>query len=206
MFVGKQSAKCHTRRSSPSTRRKDERGAALVEFALILPVLAMLVFGILTGGAAYEQKIAITQAAREGARYGASLGVSQAFTSGTWASNTQQVVVDRATGDLDGAAATVCVSLVEGSSGDVTGVYVVGPTSNPATPKPQANYTTNQGALGSTPTPCDTNETYPTTGNDKGRRVQVRASRAGKLEAVGFTATLTLTAKATSRFEATTSS
>ena len=164
----------------------------------------MLIFGILTGGAAYEQKIAITQAAREGARYGASLALNQAFTSGTWASNTQQLVIDRASGDLGVSGATVCVSLVEGSSGSGTGVYVVGPSSSPPTPRPKANYTTNQGADNNTPTPCDVNETYPTTGSDPGRRVQVRVSRPGKLEAVGFSATLTLTAKATSRFEATT--
>ena len=51
----------------------NERGAALVEFALILPLLMMIVFGSLTAGLAYQEKQDLLQIAREGARYGATL-------------------------------------------------------------------------------------------------------------------------------------
>jgi Flp pilus assembly protein TadG len=175
------------------------RGAALVEFAIVLPLLLMLAFGILTGGTAYEQKLAITHAAREGARYGASVAQDQVFTSGTWATTVQQVVVDRASGDLDLSASgqSVCVSLVEGSSGAGNGVLVVSPSSNPPTANVQSSYTTRSDGS----SPCDSAETYPTTATDQGRRVQVRVSRPGKLEAVAFTVTMTLTSKATSRYE-----
>ena len=48
-----------------------ERGAAAVEFALLLPVLLLLVFGIIDFGRALNAQITLTQAAREGARLAA---------------------------------------------------------------------------------------------------------------------------------------
>lgn len=44
---------------------------AAVEFALIMPILLALVFGIIDFGAAYNRKITESQAAREGARLAA---------------------------------------------------------------------------------------------------------------------------------------
>lgn len=49
-------------------RRRDERGAAVVEFALILPILVLFVFGIVEFGRAYSARIELTGAVREGAR------------------------------------------------------------------------------------------------------------------------------------------
>jgi Flp pilus assembly protein TadG len=46
------------------------KGAELVEFALILPILLMLVFGVIDFGLATFDKAVITNAAREGARVG----------------------------------------------------------------------------------------------------------------------------------------
>ncbi len=53
-------------RPAPGTPR--DRGAAAVEFALLLPVLLLLVFGIIDFGRALNAQITLTQAAREGAR------------------------------------------------------------------------------------------------------------------------------------------
>lgn len=53
--------------------RRDERGAAVVEFAIVLPVLVMLIFGIIEFGRGYNAKIELTSAVREGAR-AAALG------------------------------------------------------------------------------------------------------------------------------------
>jgi len=47
---------------------KKEKGAAAVEFALILPIIIMIVFGIVYFGPVYNNWIAITHAARDGAR------------------------------------------------------------------------------------------------------------------------------------------
>ena len=48
--------------------REDDRGAIVVEFALILPILLILLFGIIEFGRAYNTQIALQGAAREGAR------------------------------------------------------------------------------------------------------------------------------------------
>ncbi|WP_461187360.1 TadE/TadG family type IV pilus assembly protein [Arthrobacter sp. Z4-13] len=47
---------------------ESERGAAAVEFALLVPILIMLVFGIMEFGRAYNVQMSLTNAAREGAR------------------------------------------------------------------------------------------------------------------------------------------
>ena len=49
-------------------RKRDDRGAAMVEFAIILPLLLMLLVGIIEFGRAYNIQISIQAAAREGAR------------------------------------------------------------------------------------------------------------------------------------------
>ena len=50
---------------------RNERGAAAVEFALLLPLLVVILFGIIEFGIALSRVIAYTSAAREGARYAA---------------------------------------------------------------------------------------------------------------------------------------
>lgn len=52
-------------------RRELRRGQSLVEFALILPVLVMLLLGLLDLGRIYFAYVAITDAAGEGVSYGA---------------------------------------------------------------------------------------------------------------------------------------
>jgi uncharacterized protein (UPF0333 family) len=53
-----------------SFQLRDNRGQALLEFALVLPVLLLLVFGIIEFGLIFFDNLVITQAAREGARVG----------------------------------------------------------------------------------------------------------------------------------------
>ena len=48
--------------------RRDDRGVTAVEFAIILPLLLMLVFGIVEFGRAYQARLTVTHAAREGVR------------------------------------------------------------------------------------------------------------------------------------------
>lgn len=50
------------------SQQDHERGAAAVEFALVLPVLLLLVFGIVEFGRAYNIQTSVTAAARQGAR------------------------------------------------------------------------------------------------------------------------------------------
>jgi Flp pilus assembly protein TadG len=49
-------------------RQARDRGAAAVEFALLFPLLMLIVFGIIDFGRALNAQITLTQAAREGAR------------------------------------------------------------------------------------------------------------------------------------------
>ena len=53
----------------------DEQGASLAEFALVLPILLMVLFGIIEFGVAFSRSQAIEAAAREGGRL-ASLSAS----------------------------------------------------------------------------------------------------------------------------------
>lgn len=61
-------------RRQSSTGPRD-RGAAAVEFALVLPLLLLLVFGVIDFGRLLHAQVTLTQAAREGGRL-AALGVA----------------------------------------------------------------------------------------------------------------------------------
>lgn len=56
--------------------RKNEKGQALVEMALVLPLLIILILGIIQFGIIFNNQVAVASAAREGAR-AASVGATQ---------------------------------------------------------------------------------------------------------------------------------
>lgn len=58
-----------------------ERGAAAVEFAILLPLLLVLVLGTIEFGRAYNTQITLTNAARDGARVMAISGNQTAARS-----------------------------------------------------------------------------------------------------------------------------
>jgi Flp pilus assembly protein TadG len=90
---------------------KNQRGASAVEFAIILPILVMILFGMFQFGIAYNNWIALTHAAREGARL-AAVG-----------NYDEQTVRDRAP-SVD--IASVDVTGLDGSIGDSVTVNVTG--------------------------------------------------------------------------------
>ncbi len=67
------------KRNSALARR--ERGDAIVEFVLVLPILVMMLFGILEIGRVLDAWIVVQNAAREGARSGALASASAAPTT-----------------------------------------------------------------------------------------------------------------------------
>ena len=62
-------------------RHGTERGAVAVEFALILPIMLMILFGLVTAGLAYQDHLSATNAVREGARYGAAADVNSSWAT-----------------------------------------------------------------------------------------------------------------------------
>jgi Flp pilus assembly protein TadG len=57
-----------------------ELGAVAVEFALILPIFLMIVFGIVEFGRAYNIQVSLSEAARETARYTAIHSADAGFS------------------------------------------------------------------------------------------------------------------------------
>jgi Flp pilus assembly protein TadG len=53
--------------------RRDTRGAAIVEFALVVPILFLMVWGIISFTRAYQRLNALTSSLREGARTASTL-------------------------------------------------------------------------------------------------------------------------------------
>lgn len=149
----------------------------MVEFVLVLPLVVALMLGIFTGGIALNHKLSITEAAREGARYGATVPQNQCTPSCSgmdWAHLVQSVALGRANGD----ASSVCVALVTGSSGSLAAIG--------------SGYTTAGGT-----SPC-----FADTGPDIGQRVQVQVQRTGdQLQYFFGKKNLTLVANSTARYE-----
>lgn len=64
-------------------RRQDGQG--IVEFALVVPVLVLIIFGILESGRFLDVWLVATNAAREGARTGAVHATPSEITAAVWA-------------------------------------------------------------------------------------------------------------------------
>jgi Flp pilus assembly protein TadG len=58
-----------------------DRGSVAVEFALVVPILLLIVFGLIDFGRALNAQISLTGAARDGARL-AAMGYSGAYIQG----------------------------------------------------------------------------------------------------------------------------
>lgn len=166
-------------------RRPDERGAALVEFALILPVFMMLVLGMFSGGLAYNQKLSLSGASREASRYGATLAGDPAGTCSTVGSNTWLTCIANnaiasATGELGASAPgrDVCVAYYTGTAWAT--LHIVG---------------------GGTPTFSPDAECY-SDGLGTDRRLQVDLKRDGKIEILFGDIDLALRGRSSTRVEA----
>ncbi|MEO6198238.1 MAG: TadE/TadG family type IV pilus assembly protein [Dehalococcoidia bacterium] len=87
--------------------RKDERGQAVAEFAMIVPIFLLLVFAIVDFGMGFHAWITVTNAAREGARLGAVGGSSIEISDEVYATSAT----------LDAAQLSVIVTNAEGNPG-----------------------------------------------------------------------------------------
>ena len=152
----------------------------IVEFAIVFPVFMLITMGMLTGGVVLTHQLSVTQAAREAARYGATIAQAQCAPTTncggmTWAQLVQSIGVQRAGGDV--TTAGVCVALVTGPGSAPTAV--------------DSTHTT----AGST-APC-----YVDNSADTGLRVQVALTRPDQIQILVSTIDLNLVSHATSRYE-----
>ena len=63
-----------SRASQTTTGRSGERGASLVEFAMIAPLLFVLIFGIVEMGLAFRDRLTVSSAVSAAARIGSVVG------------------------------------------------------------------------------------------------------------------------------------
>jgi Flp pilus assembly protein TadG len=102
---------------------KREDGAAAVEFAIVLPLLMLILFGIIEFGLILYNQEVITNASREGARFGIVIGTPRPSTG-----QIQGVVNTYLTNSgLNVGNATVNVAGAQGASGSDLTVSVVYP-------------------------------------------------------------------------------
>lgn len=157
-----------------------ETGASLVEFALVLPLFFMLLLGMFTGGLAYSRKLSVAQAAREGARFGATLPISGSVPLTTWLSRVSDLTIASSDGELAAGkpGRSVCVAYVT-AGGSATRLRTVGT----ATPVVESQ-------------PCIADD-----GRSGEARVQVLAQRTSQLEVLVYSDELVLESHAVARFE-----
>lgn len=118
-----------------ATRR--ESGAAAVEFALLFPLFLAIVFGIINFGFAFNQKINLTQTAREASRYGATLSLAASAPGNTgdvdtWLAKVRDVALSAGGDDLDAGRSGrfVCVAYVTADETKSLTVGSGGPSSS----------------------------------------------------------------------------
>lgn len=106
-------------RSGSVTRLRSERGAALVEFALTLPLLLLLLVGIMDFGLAFQRYNALNNATREGAR----MAVLPGYTPGDVESRVNAYLA--AAGVTGTATTTATLGLVTPASGPAFTAWTV---------------------------------------------------------------------------------
>jgi Flp pilus assembly protein TadG len=113
-----------------TTKRKNEAGTALVEFAFVLPVLLVLLIGIMKCGTTFNNWITLTEAVAVGGRTLATnrLDNPNACTDATTALQNAAVVLPHGSTitpsySFTGNGGSSCATLVAGDSGTVTATY-----------------------------------------------------------------------------------
>ena len=162
--------------------RNDERGAALVEFGLVIPIFVMLILGSVTLGLAYNDNNSLNNGAREAGRFAATLPVD---TMNVWLND----VADAAEVATNGAVS-------DGATGSEICIAYVYPAGDEAHDQTTVLF---RDASGTTVTPgayCF-EDGRP---NDE-RRVQVLLGRESQVQAIVYTRNIELEARSVVRYE-----
>lgn len=108
----------HTIAHRVSVDARQERGAVLVEFAVVLPILILIVLGILYFGRYMDYSNQLTQLAEEGARW-ASVNSDPGSPTTLQSYITSQAQAELASGSSDVTAAKAYIYYPTGSSNTV---------------------------------------------------------------------------------------
>jgi hypothetical protein len=145
----------------------------------------MLIVGMASAGAAYNNQLALTHAAREAGRYAATLPVTNFADTQTWLDEIASSAVENGTGSLNPGTAglQICVAFVHPD-----GALALDQTQSRTDIGGTVSYSSSACFADGRP-------------NDE-RRVQVSVARDVNFSAVFFSSTLTLDSDAVSLFEA----
>ena len=172
--------------SAQGTRDSNaQRGAAVVEMAVVTTLLMVILLGITTFGLTHHQNISIEGAAREASRFGATYPVADAGSIEQWLQDVARVAESAATGTMNASEPSRLVCVAQGSGNDpfdFSRILVTGS---------QAIETATQQA----------GWCFENTAPGEDTVVQVQLQREGWIEAIVFSMKPTLTGSATNRFE-----
>lgn len=179
---------------SGGRRRRADRGASLVEFAFILPIFVVLIFGMITGGIALSQQNSVKNAVRETTRFGAIVAnfPEAGGPHPPELGDLYDQVVNAATGDLDVGTdgRKICVAMIGASDKWWYEVYGTG-----AAPVQQGDDV----APASVPAACS--DGFDGTVGVSTERIWVRVQRKAEIRAIFFDVPITLESHSLSRYE-----
>lgn len=152
-----------------------ERGAAAVEFALLASLLFMLIFGSISAGISFSRSNALQTAAREGARFAATLNGNG---SPVWFTEVVNATKGAGLGELDDGVPgrTICVAFLSASAGEFVVLDEGGTQAPPASGECFSDGLSEE-------------------------RVQVSVTRETELQAVLFSTTFDVGGEAVARYE-----
>jgi Flp pilus assembly protein TadG len=169
-------------------RRADgDRGAVLVEFALIMPILTMFLLAIVSAGLGWNQNLALAHGARLAGRYAATLPTRNYSSMDAWLDVVAARVVSSSEGNLDTSV-----------TGRVVCVAYVHPSGNTTLDRTRSRTETTTGITRADSTCFSDGEA------DSEQRVQVMSERQGVFEVGLWSRTITLHQQLVYRYEVTT--
>lgn len=153
-------------------RVKGHSGTALIETAMVMPVIALVLVGMVSCGLALVESMSLESAARDVARSGAVLPYDEPPEGMTWTSALEAVAAAQIP-DL-GVADTICIALVDGATGN-----------------PVSSQLTTAGDGGACFAEAATDDL----------RVQIEVSKSATIDLAFYSHPITLSARGSARYE-----